>query len=229
MIEPKEKPCKGIGKAISVKGCGKPTKYRNFGLCSSCLHDFLFDTDAGKLIFEKRIIPKAKINLSKEQKKVDAVTRESLKTISDYTKELQREINTIVRLIDKDFQCISSGKPLNDKYDAGHFYSCGSNPSLRFNLLNIYAQSVYANQYLSGDQINFINGIEENYGSGLKSIVLRLKQDYPILKLSKEELKEKTIIARSIVKHLKLENKTYNSIERIELRKKFNKVIGIYE
>jgi len=228
MLEQKEKPCKGIGKAISVKGCGKNTKYRTFGLCSSCLSDFLFETDAGKLIMQKRIIPKAKVNVSKEQKKVDSETRESLKTLSDYSKELQKEINTIVRLIDKGFICISSQKPLNDKYDAGHFYSVGSNPTLRFNLLNIYAQSVYANQYLSGDQINFINGIKGNYGSGLKSIVLRLKSDYKVIKLSKEDLKEKIIIARSIVKHLKIENKTYNSVERIELRKKFNKMIGIY-
>lgn len=229
MIEPKLKRCAGIGKAISVKGCGTKTKYRKFGLCSSCLSDFLFETDAGKLIMQKRIIPQAKIKVNRKQKKVDAVTRESLKTLSDYTKELQKEINTIVRLIDKDFKCISTGKPLNDKYDAGHFYSCGSNPSLRFNLLNIYAQSVYANQHLSGDQINFINGINENYGSGLKSIVLRLKKDYPILKLNREQLKEKIHIARSIVKHLKIENKTYNSIERIELRKKYNKMLGIYD
>ena len=82
---------------------------------------------------------------------------------------------------------------------------------------------------MSGDQINFINGIKENYGSGLKSIVLRLKSDYKVIKLSKEDLKEKIIITRSIVKHLKIENKTYNSVERIELRKKFNKMIGIYE
>jgi hypothetical protein len=172
---------------------------------------------------------KVKKEVSKQWQKEKKEIKEKLMTKSDYEKLLQKEINTIVRLIDKDFICISTQKPLNDKFDAGHFFSCGSNPSLRFNLLNIYAQSVYANQYLSGDQINFINGIEENYGSGLKSIVLRLKKDYPILKLTQEELKEKITIARSIVKHLKLENKTYNSVQRIELRRKFNKMIGIYE
>jgi len=172
---------------------------------------------------------KVKKEVSKQWKKEKKEIKEKLMTKSDYEKLLQKEINTIVRLIDKDFICISTQKPLNYKFDAGHFYSVGSNPSLRFNLLNIYAQSVYANQYLSGDQINFINGIEENYGSGLKSIVLRLKKDYPILKLTQEELKEKITIARSIVKHLKLENKTYNSVQRIELRRKFNKMIGIYE
>lgn len=84
MLEPKLKECRGIGKAISVKGCGTKVYKRTFGLCNNCLHDFLFNTDAGKLIFEKRIIPKAKSNASKEQKKIDAVTRESLKTKKDY-------------------------------------------------------------------------------------------------------------------------------------------------
>jgi hypothetical protein len=172
---------------------------------------------------------KTKKEVSKQWQKEKKEIKEKLMTKSDLEKLLQTEINTIVRLIDKGFVCISTQKPLNEKYDAGHFFSCGSNPSLRFNLLNIYAQSVYANQYLSGDQINFINGIKENYGSGLKSIVLRLKKDFPIIKLTQDELKEKTLIARSIVKHLKIENKTYNSIERLELRKKFNKMIGIYE
>jgi predicted nucleic acid-binding Zn-ribbon protein len=171
---------------------------------------------------------KTKKEVSKQWQKEKKEIKEKLMTKSDLEKLLQKEINTIVRLIDKGFVCISTQKPLNEKFDAGHFYSVGSNPTLRFNLLNIYAQSVYANQYLSGDQINFINGIKENYGSGLKSIVLRLKQDYPIIKLTQDELKEKTLIARSIVKHLKIENKTYNSVERIELRKKFNKMIGIY-
>lgn len=196
-------------------------KYFNQKFCLS-------DDECIKAFNESVKIAKEKQKAKQWQKEKKAI-KEKLMTKSDYEKLLQKEINTIVRLIDKGFICISTQKPLNEKYDAGHFFSCGSNPSIRFNLLNIYAQSVYANQYLSGDQINFINGIKENYGSGLKSIVLRLKKDYPIIKLTQDELKEKTLIARSIVKHLKIENKTYNSIERIELRKKFNKMIGIYD
>jgi len=162
---------------------------------------------------------------SKEKKQI----KESLLTKSDYEKLLQKEINTIVRLIDKNSFCHSTKKPLNDKFDAGHFFSCGSNPSIRFNLFNIYAQSVYANQYLSGDQINFLAVLSEVYGEKHKEYVLSLKTLYPLLKLSQEELKDKIKIARSIVKHLKLENKTYNTTERLELRKKFNAMIGIYK
>lgn len=98
---------------------------------------------------------------AKQQRAKDKKTREGLKSNSDYLKELQKEINTIVRLIDKGSQCISTLKPLNDKFDAGHLYSVGSNPALRFHLDNIHAQSVYANQYLSGDQINYINGLSQ--------------------------------------------------------------------
>lgn len=227
MIKPKEKPCKGIGIAHGY-GCGKLTMHRVNGLCKmDCYPTWLLTTENGKIKLAKSIIH-AKKETKKANNAFKSDLKEKIKTLSDYQKELQKEINTIVRLIDKDFQCISTGKPLNDKFDAGHLFSVGSNPTLRFNLLNIYAQSVYANQYLSGDQINFIQGIEENYGNGLKSIVMRLKSDYKTIKLTKEDIKEKITIARSIVKHLKLENKTYNSVERIELRKKYNKMIGIY-
>lgn len=165
-----------------------------------------------------------KRNWQKEKK----VIKENLKTKSDFEKELQTQINKIVRLIDKGGVCISSLKPLNEKYDAGHFYSVGSNNTIRFDLMNIFAQSVYSNQYLSGDQINFLSGLEQLYGKDIKEYVLSLKSRYKLIKLSQEDLKEKTQIAKQIVKYLEAENKNYNAKERIELRNKFNKMIGIY-
>jgi len=172
---------------------------------------------------------KTKKEVAKKWQTEKKAIKEKLMTKSDYEKLLQKEINTIVRLIDKNSFCHSTKKPLNDKFDAGHMFSVGANPTIRFNLFNIYAQSVYANQYLSGDQINFLAVLSDVYGLKHKEYVLSLKSLYKLIKLSQDELKEKTLIARSIVKHLKIENKTYNSIERIELRKKFNKMIGIYD
>jgi len=166
--------------------------------------------------------------IAKQWQKEKKVIKEKLKTKSDFEKELQTQINKIVRLIDKGSVCISSLKPLNNKYDAGHFYSRGSNPTIKFHLMNIFAQSVYSNQYLSGDQINFLSGLEQLYGKDIKEYVLSLKSRYNAIKLSQEDLKEKTQIAKQIVKYLELENKTYNAKERIELRNKFNKMIGIY-
>ena len=152
MIESKEKPCKGIGKARSVKGCGKNTKYRTFGLCSSCLSDFLFETDAGKLIFQKRIIPQAKVNVSKEQKKVDSETRESLKTKKDYLNIAQKVFNTYIRLRDKGNPCISCDKQLRDNdINASHYFSVGSSPNLRFNEDNVHNSCIRCNKELHGN------------------------------------------------------------------------------
>jgi hypothetical protein len=164
----------------------------------------------------------------REWKAEKSILRDKLKTLSDYAKELQKEVNTIVRLIDKGTQCISTLKPLNDKYDAGHFYSVGSNPALRFNLDNIHAQSVYANQYLSGDQINYINGLSEVYGIEYKDYVISIKSRYNLLKLTKDDYTEKITIARGLIKWLKLQDKKYSVKERIELRKKINNSLGIY-
>jgi hypothetical protein len=154
--------------------------------------------------------------------------KENVKTKSDYEKELQKEINTIVRLIDKDQVCISTLKPLNAKFDAGHFYSVGSTPSLRFNLNNIFAQSVYANQYLSGDQINFLSGLSQLYGENYKEYVLNLKSVYKELKLHIYEIKDKIKIAREIVKELKEQNEVYDADTRRFLRNIYNLRIGIY-
>ena len=164
----------------------------------------------------------------REWKAEKAVLKDKLKTLSDYAKDLQKEVNTIVRLIDKGTQCISTLKTLNDKYDAGHFYSVGGNPALRFHLDNIHAQSVYANQYLSGDQMNYLNGLREVYGLEYKEYVISLKGRYIVLKLTIEDMKDKITISRGIVKWLKLQDRSYSDKKRIELRKEYNLKLGIY-
>jgi len=223
-MEAKKKPCNGINQAKGFKGCGKKVLHRTFGMCQSCLYDFYTTDERGKIIFAKR---KLQVT-SKREKAFKDDLRQKLKTNSDYCKDLQKEVNTIVRLIDKGSQCISTLKPLNSKYDAGHFYSVGSNPSLRFHLDNIHAQSVYANQYLSGDQMNYLNGLDKVYGTNYKDYVIDLKRKYPILKLSVDELKDKIVIAKEIVKELKDKNETYRYFERMIARDIYNNKLGIY-
>lgn len=200
--------------------------------CLNCKEKFIPVNQTNTVCSTKCAIEYSKAAQKKkkenEWKKEKAVLKDKLKTKSDYEKELQKEINTIVRLIDKGFVCISTKKPLNDKYDAGHFYSVGSNPTIRFNLFNIYAQSVYANQYLSGDQINFLDGLRHYYGNEHAEYVLRLKSEFKVLKLSIEEIKEKISISRSIVKWLKLQDRVFTTDERLELRIRFNYELGIY-
>lgn len=153
---------------------------------------------------------------------------EDLKTHSEWSKELQIEINTIARLIDKDSLCVSSLTKLNDKFDAGHRFSVGAFPQLRFNLLNIHAQSVHQNQYLSGNPDGYDHGLSCLYGDDYLQEVHDLRTKYKTLKLSIPELIQAKKRAKKIVARLKKADLTYTNEQRIELRKQMNSDIGIY-
>jgi len=223
--------CKGLDTAKGY-GCGKPVEggKRKKGLGIYCCYSgWLLGTPEGKQELEKARI-KGSTKLKTTQRAATKKALEELRTKSDWEKHLQQEVNKIVRLIDRDTFCISSLKPLNDKFDAGHYYSCGSNPAIRFNLLNIYAQSVHDNRHKGGNPISFMENLNLVYGKEVAEMVTGLKLHYPLLKLSKDELKEKITIARKIVCDLKKLDAVYpEPSERIRLRFKYNEMIGIYK
>jgi len=160
----------------------------------------------------------------KEKKEI----KEDLKTLNDRQKELEREINKIAVLIDFGGGCISCNGLKSPQ--GGHYHSVKANGSIRFNLDNIHLQDYYCNVEKSANLHNYDLGLIKRYGKQyweyVKFDIVRL---FPLLKMAKNDYSEKIKIARSIVKHLKLENKTYNTNERLELRKKFNTMIGIYK
>lgn len=170
---------------------------------------------------------KVKLNKSKEWQNEKQSLKTALKSLTDWNNDLQKEINLIIRLIDKGHPCISSQRSLGKNFDAGHLYSRGSNPQIRFHLFNIFAQSVHDNQWKSGNGLEFVNGIELTFGTEIKEYCLSLK-GLKENKLTIDELKDKICIARSIVKWLKLQDRTFTTAERIGLRKEFNLKIGIY-
>jgi hypothetical protein len=103
-------------------------------------------------------VKRAMLNLEKlkqNQKKKDRQEllekKEKLKTLSDYSKELQKLVNTFVRLRDRNKRCVSCDKILKAKFDAGHFFSVGQFPSVRFSLSNIHGQCVMCNQFKGGN------------------------------------------------------------------------------
>ena len=161
----------------------------------------------------------------KEQKKV---IKESLKTKSSYKDDLQYEINQIIKYIDKNVNCISSGRTLKESRNSGHIYAVGCNDTLRFNLDNIYNQSISDNKEKGGKPLEALEGVKEMYGIEQYNLVLGLKSRYKYLGLSIEDLKDKIKIARQIVKELQKADLTYSAKVRLELRKKFNERLGIY-
>ncbi len=90
--------------------------------------------------------------------------KERNKSVSQWRKELQQVFNQYIRLRDQGKGCISCNRPLQGKYDAGHFYSCGSYPNLRFNEDNTQGQCVSCNQHKHGNLLEYAIGLEKRIG-----------------------------------------------------------------
>ena len=154
-----------------------------------------------------------------------------LKTLGDYKKDLQVEVNKLVRLIDERCSCISCGS-ISGKINAGHYYSVGSRPNLRFNLMNIYLQCEHCNSYMSGNLIEYRENLVNLAGEDHLDYLSDLKVIYKDLKLMEHEVKDAIKVAKEAVKEITKANKTdklpRNIEQRIELRKKFNTLLHIY-
>ena len=166
----------------------------------------------------------------KVKKKENQVKKLELKPKSYWLAILQKEINQIIRLIDKDCPCISSNRPYRSDDQAGHFYSVGSTPALRFNLLNLWSQSIKDNMHNSG---NLLNYREQLVKLDIIDLIEAERLKYPTLKLSIEEIKE-AITKSKIVKKVMLElnSDVFNPrsvVKRVELRQEFNRYLEIYK
>ena len=102
---------------------------------------------------------------NKEWQKEKRIRKEKLLTQSDWLQILQKLFNTYIRLRDKNESCISCGTNKNVKYDAGHFFSVGAFPSVRFDEDNVHKQcSNNCNVHLSGNIHNYRPKLIEKIG-----------------------------------------------------------------
>jgi hypothetical protein len=133
----------------------------------------------------------------KQWKKKKAKLKVELMTKKDYEKILQQLVNKFVRMRDKGQPCISCQKPIKGKMDAGHLYSVGNYPSVRFNLKNINGQCINCNQFNGGAindyRLNFITKYSEQDLAELDRLAHQTKQ-YTIQEIKDliTEFKEKT-------------------------------------
>lgn len=100
----------------------------------------------------------------KKWKRDVQVMKERQKSISQWRRELQQVFNKYVRERDRGKGCISCGSKLQGKYDAGHYYSVGSYPNLRFHEDNCHGQCVYCNQHQHGNLLEYKIGINKRLG-----------------------------------------------------------------
>lgn len=166
----------------------------------------------------------------KFKRKENQVKKLELKPKSYWLAILQKEINQIVRLIDIDCPCISSGRPYRSDDQAGHFYSVGSTPALRFNLLNLWSQSIKDNMHNSGNLLNYRETLVK---FDIIDLIESERLKYPTLKLSIEEIKEAISKAKIVKKvMIELNSDVFNHrsvVKRVELRQEFNRYLEIYK
>jgi Bacteriophage Lambda NinG protein len=190
--------------------------------CKVCQAEYMPQRIGQKVCSPKCAIEVAKENSWKERK---VVLKELTKTMGDYAKELQKEVNTLARLIDFGQRCISSGQ-LAKRENGGHLWSVGAYPSLRFNLHNIHLQSYEQNVEKSGNPLGYRIGIKERYGIEYLNYIDELPQEYPVLKPTKYELIDATKKAREIIRGF--EKKIRIPIDMMELRNSINFQLGFY-
>jgi len=215
------KKCKGSGEAKG-SGCGEISQdARRYGLCHKCYIDWLLNTENGQAKMQRSKIKAKRINDREERLKLK-FDREAIK---DYSAELQKKVNEIVRILDKGQPCLAKGIHAKQMH-AGHIYSRGSNRSMRYNLHNIHRQSAQSNHFQNEDGL-LREGLTKEYGTDYFDFIGELRET-PALKFANHEYNTLYRNACSIVNKLRAEGKTYNRAQRIEMRNKLNLKLNIY-
>ena len=167
--------------------------------CKVCKDKFEAKYFLQKTCFDPScILEYGKKETAKEWRKEKKHLKDKLKTNADHVRELQVIFNKFIRLRDKDKGCVSCGTPLIGKYDAGHYYSAGGNPELRFNEDNVFGQCVYCNQHRHGALLDYTERLPNRIGL-CKFAELKKLRGKP-MKYSIPELIEMRVIYRDKIK-----------------------------
>jgi hypothetical protein len=166
--------------------------------CKKCGESFTPFSTLDKHCYVCKKTEQALKNLAKIKKEKVKKQKEDLLTVSDYLKMAQQVFNKWIRLRDKDQPCISCGKHLGAKYDAGHFWSAGGHSSVRFHPDNVHAQCVSCNQHKHGNLLEYRKGLIEKIGH--HNYTLLSDKAYKTHKWDKEELKELIKIYKKKIK-----------------------------
>ena len=134
------------------------------------------------------LIKKGKAKAKKDWNVEKKERKEKLKTKSDYLNDFQKVFNKFIRDRDKDKPCISCDKPLINKFDAGHYFTVGAYPNLRFNEDNVHGQCVACNRDKHGNLLEYTESLPKRIGEE-RFNQLRENKNKP-LNLSKTEIIE---------------------------------------
>lgn len=220
-IKLKAKKCKGTGKAAGFDACGQPFLDRRYGLCRSCFNKWLLTTEEGKETIN-RISLKAQKQVKEKKKKEH---KEAKRRITNWKNKLQTKVQEISRLIDFGQPCLAR-QTIVANWNGGHVWAKGPHPECRFNLHNIHKQSAQSNMHFNDEHLMW-EGLKRVYGTEYHDFVKQLANKN-IPKLSNEEYEQAYRRACQFANELKKDLRKRSTTERISLRNKANKKIGIY-
>lgn len=155
----------------------------------------------GKVITEKERIKSEKTE-RKEFREWRKKTIEKSMPLSQYIQICQKVFNTFIRMRDKDLPCISCGANNNVQMAAGHFFSAGAYPNLRFHEDNVHKQcNQYCNMRMSGNLIPYREGLIKKLG--MERFNALEKEKHSVKKYTIPEVKELIELYRKKIKDLK--------------------------
>jgi hypothetical protein len=191
----------------------------------SSLEQFCSKEDC-RIQFAILTVKKKKESEEKARQRKNIIEKRNLRSATtNWKNALQDEINKIVRLIDKDLPCLARKKI--GKMNAGHVFSRGSSPTIRFNLHNIHRQNAQSNHFQNDDGL-LREGLSIEYGEEYFTFISELRRT-PKLKYKDFEYEVFTKEAKKIVLSLAKLDLTYSLKNRIDMRNKINEQLGIYE
>lgn len=138
---------------------------------------------------------------------------------------LQTQINKIIHFLDADKPCMANPLYSDNSFDAGHIIPISRYKCLSYNLLNIHKQGKNSNSSQK-DDLRMMYGAEIRYGKEFRTEVEGLPLRYPILKLSKDDKKEKLKIVNEILREL--DKGRIDISDGLQVRRDLNTRIGIY-
>lgn len=103
------------------------------------------------------------------------IQRYRKKSQPDLLKIAQKHFNEFIRLRDRGQRCISCNY---DFQHAGHYYSAGSYPGLRFNEDNVHGQCISCNYYNHGNLTEYRFKLENKIGKERLNKLDRLSKQY---------------------------------------------------
>ena len=149
----------------------KPAKGPKKRKCKICRTEFVPRSMTHKACSEqcsievaKQIADAKRRKMEKEQRANDRVAKEMLKPLSFFEAKTQRACNAYIRYRDEGEPCISCGTRSTPSWQAGHFISVGSNPTIRYNEFNINKQCSKCNVFQGGNLLGYREGMIAKYG-----------------------------------------------------------------